>query len=176
MKNCYDWNRDEWNKIHDKISIISYEWYYNKVREILEKDLYSKKIIDLGIGKGRLYGNLNNINLIGVDFSDVALKFAKKCYHEGVYILSDIESFNTDKYVDLVILMGVLSLNNDEKDKKILEIAKKIIKEDGKIFLSIYREKNNKQSLPFEYFDFIEKNNDCFYFTFLNKKGELYGY
>ena len=105
-----------------------------------------KSIVDLGCGTGQQCIMLfkQGFQVVGVDASPHMINFARKNSPKEIkYVLSDILSFDAKNTFDCVILAFVLHGNNAEKQRKILEKMKGMIKDDGIVIIADYGKPEN---------------------------------
>lgn len=93
----------------------------------LNLDIVSKKVLDVGCGKGEFFGVLNESNeMFGSDISEIALEEAKRRFPHGKFFIEDLnveinETFRQEKY-DLITMFDVIEhLYNFENLKSLLE-------------------------------------------------------
>jgi ubiquinone/menaquinone biosynthesis C-methylase UbiE len=116
-------------------------WWYMGMRDInvvlLGKYLLRKrklKILDAGCGPGAMLPTLANYGeVVGVDLSDDALKFAKK---RGKVLKGDITKLKfKDKTFDLVICMDVLYHTWVGDESTALKEFNRVLKKDGTLLI-----------------------------------------
>ena len=114
------------------------------------------KVLDLGCGSGRNFRKVKGVKLTGVDFSGELLKHAKvNAEKKNIDVdLIQAEVFGLpfeDNSFDAVLLYAVLHcVETGKKREKTLEEIYRILKPDGKVFLSTWgrgssRIKNKKK-------------------------------
>ena len=115
----------------------------------------NSKILDIGCGRGKILGNLSsNLKLknktIGIDIidhkdRDKRIKFKK---------ISGLSFFLKKKYkFDLILIKQTIHLFNLKQIKKLLDLSKKNLNQNGKIF--IFALDTNRNELPT--FDLMKK-------------------
>jgi len=95
-------------------------------------------ILDIGCGDGRLCYELknNNVEIVGVDFSEQAIRFAK-AFNPGVeFFVQDIEQLNLPYQFDQIVLMEVLEHFMPSKIPLILRNISNLLKDDGKLLIT----------------------------------------
>ena len=144
-----NWDNKNW------LSSKEYIKSFNKflIRQI--KLNSNSKILDIGCGRGKILGNLSsNLKLknkpIGVDIidhkdRDKRIKFKK---------ISGLSFFLKKKYkFDLILIKQTIHLFNLKQIKKLLDLSKKNLNQNGKIFL--FALDTNRNELPT--FDLMNK-------------------
>ena len=94
---------------------------------LLKKFVVGKKVLDVGCGSGLYvdYLTKQGLNVVGLDFVEELISFAKKA-RAGVFVLGEAQNLPfADKQFDTVLLFDVLE---HEDDKKILMEAKRVAK------------------------------------------------
>ena len=144
-----NWDNKNW------LSSKEYIKSFNKflIRQI--KLNSNSKILDIGCGRGKILGNLSsNLKLknkpLGIDIidhkdRDKRIKFKK---------LSGLSFFLKKKYkFDLILIKQTIHLFNLKQIKKLLDLSKKNLNQNGKIFL--FALDTNRNELPT--FDLMNK-------------------
>ena len=144
-----NWDNKNW------LSSKEYIKSFNKflIRQI--KLNSNSKILDIGCGRGKILGNLSsNLKLknkpLGIDIidhkdRDKRIKFKK---------LSGLSFFLKKKYkFDLILIKQTIHLFNLKQIKKLLDLSKKNLSQNGKIF--IFALDTNRNELPT--FDLMNK-------------------
>ena len=144
-----NWDNKNW------LSSKEYIKSFNKflIRQI--KLNSNSKILDIGCGRGKILGNLSsNLKLknkpLGIDIidhkdRDKRIKFKK---------ISGLSFFLKKKYkFDLILIKQTIHLFNLKQIKKLLDLSKKNLNQNGKIF--IFALDTNRNELPT--FDLMNK-------------------
>ena len=144
-----NWDNKNW------LSSKEYIKSFNKflIRQI--KLNSNSKILDIGCGRGKILGNLSsNLKLknkpLGIDIidhkdRDKRIKFKK---------ISGLSFFLKKKYeFDLILIKQTIHLFNFNQIKKLLDLSKKNLNQNGKIFL--FALDTNRNELPT--FDLMNK-------------------
>ena len=145
-------NIDEAEEQIKKINPVN---VYPELKKIILK--YKKiRIIDFGCGGGWLFNSLayhfrDNIEVIGVDFNPVAIKYAntlrKKLNLNSKFFTSDLFQFKNKTKFDLIISLGVLHHTNNCKEG-IKHIAKFCV-QNSYLFIGLYHLYGRKPFLNF---------------------------
>ena len=127
--------KDYWDEVHKQYSSdkIIYDNYLDDYKDILNS--CKTKVLDLGCGVGNnsLYLLKHGFKVVGVDYSDVALKIVSDKLKDVETILTDISNplpFE-DKSFDLVIADLSLHYFNKETTKQIMKEIKRILTDNG---------------------------------------------
>ena len=127
--------KDYWNEVHKQYSSdkITYDNYLDDYKDILNS--CKTKVLDLGCGAGNnsLYLLKHGFKVVGVDYSDVALKIVNDKLKDVETILTDISNplpFEDNSF-DLVIADLSLHYFNKETTKQIMKEIKRILTENG---------------------------------------------
>jgi SAM-dependent methyltransferase len=115
-------------------------------KRFLEKNIPKDSLIlDVGCGDGRLFDFLAKIsdNIVAIDNDPVAIEKAQKAAGKIPFIrvlLEDAEKTNfEDNYFDIIILAGTFCNLGKTKMRVLMEL-RRILKEEGILFLSTYNE------------------------------------
>jgi len=96
-------------------------------------------ILDAGCGDGRLCYELKkeNCKIVGVDFSEKAISFARAFNPEVRFFVQDIEQLNIPMKFDVVVLMEALEHFIPSKIPIILSKLSNHLKENGKLIITV---------------------------------------
>ncbi len=138
-------NIDYWEKLLENAP-KSYKKLFDLERKILRKVVTKdSRVLEVGCGKGRSLRDIIDItkNLVGIDNNEKAFKDGKRNFenHPSIKILlaDAIDIPFKDKSFDFVICMTTF-VNFGNKKYKALGEMKRVLKEDGKIIISVYGE------------------------------------
>jgi len=92
-------------------------------------------VLDLGCGAGEVMPLLDAGEYIGVDVNPAHIAAAKHKYPEADFRTSDAISFveTVDKTFDLITMIGLLHHLDDDKVRRVMRGAKRILKPNGKV-------------------------------------------
>ena len=93
-------------------------------------------LLDVGCGKGCFCISANNrgVQVVGVDFSEVALDYAKSLKQNIEFILADAHFLPCkDQFFDYVVCLGSLEHFSDKE--KVLKEISRVLKPDGQVFM-----------------------------------------
>lgn len=143
-------NIDYWEKAL-KNPPKSYIKLFEQEKEYLRKNINNnEKVLDIGCGEGRNIISIIDItdNVVGVDIDQKAVDDTKnnlKDYPKVKILLGDATKLPfKDKEFDTIIFSMTLVNLDDNKDKALSEM-KRIVKDNGKIILSVYSDKALKE-------------------------------
>ena len=111
------------------------ESFNNEVLNILDVRA-GQTLLDVGCGRGSFCVSANNrrLQVAGVDFSKVALAYAKSLKQNIEFVLADAHSLPySDQFFDYVVCLG--SLEHFLDKKKVLKEIRRVLKSDGKVFI-----------------------------------------
>jgi len=99
------------------------------------------KVLDVGCGNGRLYDYFKdlNINYTGVDISRKLLDEARKKHPEIRFVkddMRDMKSVGDERFDCIFFVASFHHLPSDADRLKALKIAKKLLKDGGKILMT----------------------------------------
>lgn len=145
-------NIDFWEKIIQSPSAAYKELFY-KEDEYLHKHINkNSKVLDIGCGDGRSILSILDItqNITGIDNDPKAIEDARvrlKDYPTVVFAEADAKNMPfSDKSFDCAVLMMTLVNFADGKEKALAEM-KRVIKDNGKIIISVYSDKALEERL-----------------------------
>ena len=122
-----------WNRKYEKYNRHHQEVWDNFVKEGVTRG----NIVDLGCGPCVMYEG-KSISLVGVDWSEGALKQARLHYPCGVYIQADARNTGLpSSQFDTVIMLGLLDYFDNWPE--IINEAERLRKKDGRIFATLLR-------------------------------------
>lgn len=134
-------NRSFYNNHYKSVQNRLTPWYSFMLPELIKDLKDDSKILEIGCGQSiglRYLANNNYIkgkNIFGVDQSDVAIRFLKKRIPSGNFKTRDVHKLKyPDNFFDCVLLMEVFE--HLEQPKLVLNEIRKILKPEGKLFLS----------------------------------------
>jgi 2-polyprenyl-3-methyl-5-hydroxy-6-metoxy-1,4-benzoquinol methylase len=134
-------------------------------------------ILDLGCGTG--YGSkyFKECSYVGIDINLDAVEFAKKNYGDyGEFQRFDIMKYNTSNKYDFIVIFEVIE--HVKSGTKLLNNAIKLLKKNGKLFLSTPNKKitdlSNKEPNPYHVneYDYLRFKKQI---NYLFKDTAIYG-
>ena len=143
-------NIDYWKKTL-KNPPQSYIKLFEQEKDYLRKNIKrGERVLDIGCGEGRNILSIIDItdNVVGVDIDEKAVEDTKNNLksHPKVNVLlgSAISLPFDDKDFDVVVFSMTLVNLDSEKDRALSEM-KRVVKDEGKIIVSVYSEKALKE-------------------------------
>lgn len=136
------------------------EYLKAEERKVNGLNLYGKSVLDIGCGNGRSTLILSDISgkVVGIDFSERLLDQAKeklKCKKNVGLFLENAESMHfEDSSFDCVFMLWNTFGNLYKSRDKVLREARRVLKPNGIIFMSVFSER----VLP-SYLTFLENND-----------------
>lgn len=122
--------------------IEKHHWWWEGRRQILRQEIKkgtSLKILDIGCGTGEtlsfLKKYLDKPDLFGVDSSPIAVEYARNRGHQQITQTDAGKLAFESGSFDYVLLLDVIEHIKD--DSKVLEEAKRVLKNDGKILITV---------------------------------------
>lgn len=133
-------NIDYWEEIVKNPTPIYKKLFDEEESFLLLHIPKNSKVLDIGCGYGRTIRTISSItnDIIGIDNDEKAVEQVKNCKLN--ILLADV--FNlpfSDKHFDYLVLMMTL-VNFSENKVKALEEMKRVLKDSGKITISVYSE------------------------------------
>jgi 2-polyprenyl-3-methyl-5-hydroxy-6-metoxy-1,4-benzoquinol methylase len=131
----------------DKNKQFSFLYYYKKALEFI--DVKSKKsILNLGVNKGDEFlviqkmlkkDEFNSKKIIGIDYSQSVIKYAKKEFNKTNinfinHDINNLDELNIGKF-DLIISIGTLQSSNINFNERFMDIYQNYLEKDGSIIL-----------------------------------------
>jgi 2-polyprenyl-3-methyl-5-hydroxy-6-metoxy-1,4-benzoquinol methylase len=111
------------------------------LRQVKEKvrELKGSYVLDAGCGDGRLIYEMRheNFKIVGVDFSERAIAFARAFTPTAEFHVGDLLKINFLQPFDVIVLMEVVEHFIPEQIPPILEGISKLLKEDGRLIITV---------------------------------------
>ena len=128
-----------WNKVAS-LSEGARNWgstYHKRLLEIYRHIIpENQRVIELGCGKGDFLAALKPSLGVGIDFSPVMVKKAKKVHPEFTFLVGDVQDIKIREKFDYVILSDLL---NDLWDvQKVFDQMKQLCHAKTRILINIY--------------------------------------
>lgn len=138
-------NTDYWENLLRKLP-VSYKKWFGEEKKYLQKIIsLDAKVLEVGCGNGRSVSDVlsKTKNIVGVDHNDKAVADATNNFskYSSIKILKADATqlpFNKEEF-DFVICMTSFA-NFADKKFKVLEEMKRVLKESGKIIISVFSE------------------------------------
>jgi ubiquinone/menaquinone biosynthesis C-methylase UbiE len=173
-KNYNDWLFSRWAPIYDV-----FELFLSDVRKEMTRTINpaGKSILDIATGTGSLAIELSNTanKVVGIDLSSKMLEVAeKKRKNENLsFLLMDASKmeFKDGEFDAVTISLGLHDMPSEIRSK-VVEEARRVLKEDGKLYILEYNApKNSFESVLSRLINTFESK---YYLDFLNSDFEHY--
>lgn len=134
--------------------------YLAKEEQELRNCIKGGKVLDVGCGNGRSTLILSDVSdeVVGVDFSERLLEKAKSNLKDktnvNLYLEDATSTHFSDNYFDNIVMAWNTFGNLYSSRDKVLKEAKRVLKQEGSIFMSIFSE-----NVLSAYFDMLKQNN-----------------
>lgn len=124
--------------IYRLIRRIEYLSLLDRVKNLLQP-FQEQRVLDVGCGDGRFCYELKNekVKVVGVDFSESAIRFAKAFNPEVEFFVQDIRKLNLPCNFDYALLIETLEHIPPEEVPKVLEKLSDILKRKGKLIVTV---------------------------------------
>lgn len=111
-------------------------------RKIVKKligSLKFQKLMDAGCGDGRFCYDIKNYskNIVGIDYSSKALRFAKAFNPNIKFILKDLANISFKEEFDVIVCIETLEHIPHEKLKKVIKNFYRALKPKGKLIITV---------------------------------------
>ena len=126
------------NIANQYVEYFGEDWeFINEIQEFVTQFPEKAKVLDLGCGSGYITNYLynQNLNAIGLDFSQEMINIAKRKYPNIEFLLADfvnIENYFDENSVDGLIAIYSLYFVPKEQFESVLKSLSKVLKSDGK--------------------------------------------
>lgn len=123
---------------YHKIMSNGYLDLLNVVKEFILSS-NKNKILEVGCGDGRLCYEIKNsgLEIVGVDYSERAINFAKLFNPNIKFYIQNIENLDLNEKFDIIICMEILEHFIPKKIPNILSNISKVLKKDGKLIITV---------------------------------------
>ena len=136
---------DDWDSYYKENKVEEMPWYEKELDLDLEKEIKSRnmssgKFLDIGTGPGTQAIQLSKLGFesTGADISKHAIEKANKLSEKVNFIVDDIlESSFPDNEFDFILDRGCFHVFDESLREKYLSQIKRILKNDGILFLKV---------------------------------------
>jgi 2-polyprenyl-3-methyl-5-hydroxy-6-metoxy-1,4-benzoquinol methylase len=117
---------------------------WQEIKPLLSPIKPGNKVLDVGCGNGRVYGELANkkVNYLGIDFSDKLIALAQKNYPQAQFRVADILASDTWarlKNYDVVVCLAVLHhFPTPALQLQVLQNIYQALKNKGLLILTVW--------------------------------------
>jgi SAM-dependent methyltransferase len=110
-----------------------------KVVKDLLKPFVGQRVLDAGCGDGRFCYELKgeNVEVVGVDFSERAVGFARAFSPEGEFYAQDLKDIKLPYQFDVVVFIETLEHIIPEEIPAVLDSLAKVMKPEGRLILTV---------------------------------------
>lgn len=139
-------NINYWEKVLENPP-LSFQKLFEQEKEYLRKNIQkSDKVLDVGCGDGRNILSIVDItrDIIGLDIDPKAIEDTRnnlKEYPEIKYILGSATKLPFEDGTFDVVVFSMTLVNLDNEKERALTEMKRVLKDGGKLLLSVYSEK-----------------------------------
>jgi len=143
-------NAEGWRMALQNLPQSYKEWFKEEKEFLLRNIKKDSKILEVGCGDGRSLNDLLEIseNLTGLDIDEKAVKIAKEKfsrYQKVKIVLGDARNLPfKEKLFDYITCIGTFANFGEDKFIVLNEI-KRVLKDDGKIIISVYSNESLKE-------------------------------
>ncbi len=110
------------------------------------------KVLDIGCGRGEVthYCHQQGAEVVGLDFSQAAIKIAKKTYPQILFIHQDIFRYQPETKFSLIIMLDFIEHIPKSQFKNLLRKCHYWLKKDGQILIHTNEKKQEEApGVPF---------------------------
>lgn len=145
-------NSDYWTELLTKMPESFQNWFKEEKTYLQKHIVPNSKVLDIGCGDGRSISDIISItkNIIGIDHDKNAIdsatnKFSNYSSIKFIQEEASNLSFNNDTF-DFIICMGTFA-NFADKKFEIIQEMRRVLKDTGKIIISVYSENALKERI-----------------------------
>jgi len=133
--------------------LIEYLDYVRFVKKLIG-DAKGKKILDAGCGDGRFCFELRNkgAEVIGIDYSERAINFARAFNPKAKFFVDDLTKFRLYKKIDVIVSIETLEHIEPEKIRSVFENFHKMLGDEGKLIITVPSKNVKTGSKHFQHF------------------------
>jgi len=125
----------------DFYSRVLYRNNYSRMKIVkrLLQPFEGQSILDGACGDGRFCYELNgeNVHIVGVDYSQTAIAFAKAFNKSGEFYVADLTELNLDRKFDCVVLMETLEHIPPDMIPKVILNLWRVLKDDERLIVTV---------------------------------------
>lgn len=105
----------------------------------------NSSVLDLGCGNGRLINSLpNQINYLGIDFSDGLIKEARRIHTDSNFLRADITTIRLKENYDAICCLAVLHHLPLDQQLIVMKIIKEHLNPNGLAIITVWDLKQEK--------------------------------
>ncbi len=118
---------------------IQANWHNQTFSEVKKLINTGDNHLDYACGSGTFIGYYLAQDSVGVDISQKQINYAKRQYkkNSSFYTLEEFNTFRFDYQFDVITILGLFEFLSDLEILELLEKLRKILKENGKIIITL---------------------------------------
>jgi len=139
---------EDWEELYKNSNVKDMPWFKKDLDDDLKEELKKRKItsgsfLDLCTGPGTQAISLSKVGfkVTGIDISESAIKKARKLSNSVDFKQADMLNPQLNEKFDYILDRGCFHVLNPEKWKEYITEVKRLLKDNGLLFLKCFSEK-----------------------------------